>query len=241
MASDSTKLASSEGQTDSVIVGLRIRPLLSRDLAEGAQECLKKVHGEPQVVLGGDRAFTYNHVFDPATTQEAVYQGCMRPLVESVFEGTRTVLGTARRARQDAHDGHRQRLHGADSAERRADPAPLASCASVAARTWRAPRRRAHRDFKEDVDLLGTLTTPAAARCPSARRRAAASLISTPARCRASTGDGGPRGRRAEPADGATAMNASSSRSHAIFTISLSPLESTGKAQAKAALCRIWA
>jgi hypothetical protein len=61
---------------DGIIVGLRIRPLLARDKEDGSTECLRKVHGEPQVVLGADRAFTFNHVFDPACSQEALYQQC---------------------------------------------------------------------------------------------------------------------------------------------------------------------
>ena len=77
MSSSSGAVTDRPPPSDGVVVGLRIRPLLSRDLADGSTECLKKVHGEPQVVLGADRAFTFNHVFDPACSQEALYEQCM--------------------------------------------------------------------------------------------------------------------------------------------------------------------
>lgn len=43
--------------------------------------------GEPQVVLGKDKAFTYDHVFDIDTQQEAIYQHCTERLIEGCFEG----------------------------------------------------------------------------------------------------------------------------------------------------------
>ena len=106
-------MSTSASKDEGVTVGLRIRPLLARDLAEGAQECLRKVAGEPQVVLGADRAFTFNHVFSPQATQGALFDECMRPIVESVLEGyNATVLayGQVRRSSQDplltAHQAH---------------------------------------------------------------------------------------------------------------------------------------
>ncbi len=83
----SSSTASPREQGEGVTVGLRIRPLLSRDLAEGSRECLRKIAGEPQVVLGADRAFTFNHVYAPSATQEEVFQGCMLPIVKSVLAG----------------------------------------------------------------------------------------------------------------------------------------------------------
>ena len=95
-------------QTEGVVVGIRIRPLLSRDLAEGSRECLRQVPGEPQVVLGADRAFTYNHVFNPQTTQNELFDGCMRPIVESVLCGyNATVLayGQSQSSRMEMRRG----------------------------------------------------------------------------------------------------------------------------------------
>ena len=68
-------------------VAVRIRPLRESDQADGAQEILRKVAGEPQVVLGADRAFTFDHVFDTAAAQHEVYEGCAQALVERVLKG----------------------------------------------------------------------------------------------------------------------------------------------------------
>lgn len=43
--------------------------------------------GEPQVVLGKDKAFTYDHVFDIDTQQETIYRHCTERLIEGCFEG----------------------------------------------------------------------------------------------------------------------------------------------------------
>lgn len=43
--------------------------------------------GEPQVVLGKDKAFTYDHVFDMDTQQETIYNQCTEKLIEGCFEG----------------------------------------------------------------------------------------------------------------------------------------------------------
>lgn len=43
--------------------------------------------GEPQVVLGKDKAFTYDHVFDMDTQQETIYNQCTERLIEGCFEG----------------------------------------------------------------------------------------------------------------------------------------------------------
>lgn len=43
--------------------------------------------GEPQVVLGKDKAFTYDHVFDMDTQQDTIYNQCTEKLIEGCFEG----------------------------------------------------------------------------------------------------------------------------------------------------------
>ncbi len=43
--------------------------------------------GEPQVVLGKDKAFTYDHVFDMDSQQETIYKHCTERLIEGCFEG----------------------------------------------------------------------------------------------------------------------------------------------------------
>ncbi|KAG7215946.1 hypothetical protein INR49_031542 [Caranx melampygus] len=43
--------------------------------------------GEPQVVLGKDKAFTYDYVFDMDTQQDSIYTHCTERLIEGCFEG----------------------------------------------------------------------------------------------------------------------------------------------------------
>uniref|UniRef100_A0A8C4NEM0 Kinesin family member 21A n=1 Tax=Eptatretus burgeri TaxID=7764 RepID=A0A8C4NEM0_EPTBU len=71
----------------SVQVALRIRPQLARERIEGCHICTYVTQGEPQLILGKDKAFTFDHVFDIARTQSDVYDACVKPLIEGCFEG----------------------------------------------------------------------------------------------------------------------------------------------------------
>uniref|UniRef100_A0A671YQF9 Kinesin family member 21A n=1 Tax=Sparus aurata TaxID=8175 RepID=A0A671YQF9_SPAAU len=65
----------------------RIRPQLAKEKIEGCHICTFVMPGEPQVVLGKDKAFTYDHVFDMDTQQETIYNHCTEKLIEGCFEG----------------------------------------------------------------------------------------------------------------------------------------------------------
>ncbi|XP_068125552.1 kinesin-like protein KIF21B isoform X4 [Hyperolius riggenbachi] len=71
----------------SVRVALRIRPQSSKEQAEGCHICTWVYPGEPQVLLGKDKAFTYDYVFDTDTEQVRVYDTCVHGLVEGCFQG----------------------------------------------------------------------------------------------------------------------------------------------------------
>ncbi|XP_067346551.1 kinesin-like protein KIF21A isoform X3 [Channa argus] len=71
----------------SVRVALRIRPQLAKEKIEGCHICTCVMPGEPQVVLGKDKAFTYDYVFDMDTQQETIYTHCTERLIEGCFEG----------------------------------------------------------------------------------------------------------------------------------------------------------
>ncbi|KAL6116967.1 kif21a [Pungitius sinensis] len=71
----------------SVRVALRIRPQLAREKIEGCHICTYVMPGEPQVFLGKDKAFTYDHVFDITTQQDSIYTHCTESLIEGCFEG----------------------------------------------------------------------------------------------------------------------------------------------------------
>ncbi|XP_062852541.1 kinesin-like protein KIF21A isoform X2 [Trichomycterus rosablanca] len=78
----------SAGQDESSVqVALRIRPQLAKEKIEGCHICTFVTPGEPQVVLGKDKAFTYDCVFDMDSQQEGIYGNCTEKLIEGCFEG----------------------------------------------------------------------------------------------------------------------------------------------------------
>ncbi|UYV60220.1 KIF21B [Cordylochernes scorpioides] len=62
-----------------------IRPQLAREVSELCQVCTSVAADQPQVWLGKDKAFTFDHVFDCQTSQELIYQTCVQHLVEGLF------------------------------------------------------------------------------------------------------------------------------------------------------------
>ncbi|XP_069603415.1 chromosome-associated kinesin KIF4A isoform X2 [Ranitomeya imitator] len=70
-----------------VRVALRCRPLVQKEINEGCKTCLTFVPGEPQVVVGNEKSFTYDFVFDPSAEQEEVYNVSVSPLIQGLFKG----------------------------------------------------------------------------------------------------------------------------------------------------------
>ncbi|XP_056273815.1 kinesin-like protein KIF21A isoform X3 [Pseudoliparis swirei] len=76
------------GQDESSVrVALRIRPQLAREKIEGCHICTYVMPGEPQVILGKDKSFTYDYIFDMDSQQDAIYASCTEKLIEGCFEG----------------------------------------------------------------------------------------------------------------------------------------------------------
>ncbi|KAK0581475.1 hypothetical protein LWI29_014149 [Acer saccharum] len=73
--------------SQNVRVAVNIRPLLTRELLLGCTDCITVVPGEPQVRIGS-HAFTFDYVYgnmgSPSTT---IYDDCVAPLVEALFHG----------------------------------------------------------------------------------------------------------------------------------------------------------
>lgn len=65
----------------------RIRPQMAKEKIEGCHVCTLVTPGEPQVLLGKDKAFTYDFVFDVDSEQHSIYQACVYKLIEGCFEG----------------------------------------------------------------------------------------------------------------------------------------------------------
>lgn len=70
-----------------IFVFLRIRPQLAREKIEGCHICTYVMPGEPQVILGKDKAFTYDYMFDMDSQQDAIYTTCTEKLIDGCFEG----------------------------------------------------------------------------------------------------------------------------------------------------------
>uniref|UniRef100_A0A8C4H0T8 Kinesin family member 21B n=1 Tax=Dicentrarchus labrax TaxID=13489 RepID=A0A8C4H0T8_DICLA len=64
-----------------------IRPQMAKEKIEGCHVCTLVTPGEPQVLLGKDKAFTYDFVFDINSEQQNIYQACVYKLIEGCFEG----------------------------------------------------------------------------------------------------------------------------------------------------------
>ncbi|KAJ8360512.1 hypothetical protein SKAU_G00170370 [Synaphobranchus kaupii] len=70
-----------------VKVSLRIRPQMAKEKIEGCHICTLVTPGEPQVLLGKDKAFTYDFVFDLDAQQQQIYTACVHKLIEGCFDG----------------------------------------------------------------------------------------------------------------------------------------------------------
>ncbi|XP_018427640.1 PREDICTED: chromosome-associated kinesin KIF4A [Nanorana parkeri] len=70
-----------------VRVVLRCRPLVQKEVNEIIFSFAHVDVSVPQVVVGNDKAFTYDYVFDPATEQEEVYNSAVAPLIQGLFKG----------------------------------------------------------------------------------------------------------------------------------------------------------
>uniref|UniRef100_A0A8C1YPP4 Kinesin family member 21A n=1 Tax=Cyprinus carpio TaxID=7962 RepID=A0A8C1YPP4_CYPCA len=65
----------------------QVRPQLAKEKIEGCHICTFVTPGEPQVVLGKDKPFTFDYVFDMDSQQDSIYSNCTEKLIEGCFEG----------------------------------------------------------------------------------------------------------------------------------------------------------
>ncbi|XP_067654279.1 kinesin-like protein KIF21A isoform X2 [Haliotis asinina] len=71
----------------SVRVAIRVRPQNAKERIDICQVCTTVPSNEPQVLLGNDKSFTFDHVYDMDTVQETIYNTCVRHLIDGCFDG----------------------------------------------------------------------------------------------------------------------------------------------------------
>uniref|UniRef100_A0A663MU24 Kinesin family member 4A n=1 Tax=Athene cunicularia TaxID=194338 RepID=A0A663MU24_ATHCN len=210
-----------------VRVALRCRPLVPKETSEGCQMCLSFVPGEPQVVVGNDKSFTYDYVFDPSVEQEEVFNTAVSPLIRGIFKGyNATVL-----AYGQTGSGKTYSMGGTYTANQEHEPS-VGVIPRVIKLLFKEKEQRQDWEFILKVsyleiyneDILDLL-------CPSKERSSQISIREDPKEgikiiglternvtCAQDTVSCLEQGNNSRTV-ASTAMNSQSSRSHAIFTI----------------------
>ncbi|KAI2651148.1 Chromosome-associated kinesin KIF4 [Labeo rohita] len=181
-----------------VRVALRCRPLVPKEINEGCQCCLTFVSGEPQVIVGNDKAFTYDYVFDPSTEQEEVFNTAVSQLLLGLFRGyNATVL-----AYGQTGSGKTFSMGGTYTSEQE-NESTVGVIPRVIRRIFQEKSKCADCEFLLSVSYL-EIVGLTEKEVFTAHEMVGCLELGNSART-----------------VGSTAMNAASSRSHAIFTISL--------------------
>lgn len=71
----------------SVKVAVHIRPLIGDERAQGCKECVTVTSGKPQVQIG-THSFTFDHVYgNGGSPSSSMFKECVAPLVDGLFQG----------------------------------------------------------------------------------------------------------------------------------------------------------
>ncbi|XP_024122128.1 kinesin family member 4 [Oryzias melastigma] len=211
-----------------VRVALRCRPLVPKEINEGCQCCLGFVPGEPQVIVGTEKAFTYDYVFEPTAEQEEVFTSAVSPLLRGLFKGYHaTVL-----AYGQTGSGKTYSMGGTYTSAQENDPS-VGVIPRVIKKIFEEREMKTDSDFSLSISYLEIYNEDILDLLCSSKDKPSISIREDPK-------DGikivGLTERQVFSAQemvnclelgnaartvGSTAMNAASSRSHAIFTITL--------------------
>ncbi|VFQ86841.1 unnamed protein product [Cuscuta campestris] len=78
---------SNSGEDCCVKVAVHIRPLIGDEKLQGCKDCVTVVNGKPQVAIGS-HSFTFDHVYGSmGSTPSSMYEECVAPLVDGLFQG----------------------------------------------------------------------------------------------------------------------------------------------------------
>jgi len=80
-----------EGKVIPVKVAVRSRPMVDKEVNEGCQSNIMFVPNEPQLVIGKDKAFTFDFVYSHESMQDQVYREAVVPLVSGLFRGMSSI------------------------------------------------------------------------------------------------------------------------------------------------------
>ena len=76
------------GAEDTAVrVAVRVRPFVPKERLEQCRPCVRTLREEGQVVIGKDRAFSFDYVFGEESSQEQVFEEACAPLVQRCFQG----------------------------------------------------------------------------------------------------------------------------------------------------------
>ncbi|KAE8693325.1 Kinesin-like protein BC2 [Hibiscus syriacus] len=70
----------------SVKVAVHIRPLIGDERTQGCKECVTVTKGKPQVQIG-THSFTFDHVYGNGASPTSMFEECVAPLVDGLFQG----------------------------------------------------------------------------------------------------------------------------------------------------------
>ncbi|KAF7727594.1 hypothetical protein EC973_007355 [Apophysomyces ossiformis] len=73
--------------SSSVRVAVRVRPLTEQEKQHCGNAVISFVPGQPQIIVGNDRSFTFDYTYPPSAEQQEVYDTCVVPLLNKFIEG----------------------------------------------------------------------------------------------------------------------------------------------------------
>jgi len=81
-------MASNDDKIIPVKVALRIRPISTKESREGCQTALELIPNEPQVMIANsNKCFTYDYAFDGESEQVQIYSQAVKPILEKIYKG----------------------------------------------------------------------------------------------------------------------------------------------------------
>ena len=70
-----------------VRVAVRVRPMVAKEKLEKQASCLRVLEADQQIIIGKDRAFSFDFVFGEESTQQRVYEDACAPLLAGCMQG----------------------------------------------------------------------------------------------------------------------------------------------------------